>query len=144
MSGMLSTGAQHCQAQTSIKRLEGLEEMVAKSHVIFIFHGQQVKHCEQEVKDFVHAKGCFRAAAYKTLHTTIKSPEPLHDCCSFSSIICQCTVLPFEAGDPAKEDTVAINVTEGQITPTGSGSVSYGSGSVSYANKIERDAIQEE
>ena len=34
-----------------------------KSHVIIIYHGQQVEHCEPEVKDFVRAKGCYRVAA---------------------------------------------------------------------------------
>lgn len=29
-----------------------------KCHVIIIYHGQQAGHCEQEVKDFVRAKGC--------------------------------------------------------------------------------------
>ena len=37
-----------------------------KSHVIIIYHGQQAGHCEQEVKDFVRAKGCYSVAAYKT------------------------------------------------------------------------------
>lgn len=61
-----------------------------KSHVIVIYHGQQAGHCEQEVKNFVRAKGCYRVAAYKTLDTTIKPLEPLHDCCSFFSTICKC------------------------------------------------------
>ena len=54
-----------------------------KSHVIIIYHGQQAGHCEQEVKDFVRAKGCYRVAAYKTLDTAIEPLEPFHDCCSF-------------------------------------------------------------
>lgn len=42
-----------------------------KSHVIVIYHGQQAGHCEQEVKEFVLAKGCYRVATYKTLDATI-------------------------------------------------------------------------
>lgn len=42
-----------------------------KSHVIVIYHGQQVSHCEQEVKDFVRTKGRFCVSAYKTLDATI-------------------------------------------------------------------------
>ena len=36
-----------------------------KSHVNIIYHGQQVGHCEPEVKDFVPAKDCFRVAHIK-------------------------------------------------------------------------------
>ena len=61
-----------------------------KSHVIIVYHGQQVGHCEQEVKDFVRAKGCYCVAAYKTLDATIEPLEPLHDCCSYCSNICKC------------------------------------------------------
>ena len=39
------------------------------AHVIVIYHGQQVGHCEQQIKDFVRAKGCFRVAAYKSIDT---------------------------------------------------------------------------
>ena len=55
------------------------------AHVIVIYHGQQVGHCEQQIKDFVRAKGCFRVAAYKSLDDTIQPLEPPHDCCSFCS-----------------------------------------------------------
>ena len=60
------------------------------AHVIVIYHGQQVGHCEQQIKDFVRAKGCFRVAAYKSLDDTIQPLEPPHDCCSFCSSICKC------------------------------------------------------
>ena len=63
-----------------------------KSHVVVIVHGQQVGHCEQEVKDFAHAKGSFRVAAYKTLDASSQPLEPLHACCFFCSTICKCVV----------------------------------------------------
>jgi len=96
-----------------------------KSHVVVIFHGQQVGHCEQEVKDFVRAKGCFRVAAYKTLDASIQLLEPLRDCCYFCSTICKCVgescgaaVLPFQAYDPEVEEghTTGQKYTEGGIT----------------------------
>ena len=61
-----------------------------KFHNIIIYHGQLAGHSEQEVKDFVHAKGCNRVAAYKTLDAAIELHEPLHNCCSFCSTICKC------------------------------------------------------
>ena len=94
-----------------------------KSHIVVIFHGQQVGHCEQEVKDFVHAKGCFRVAAYKTLDSSIQPLEPLHGCCYFCTTICKCVgescgaaVLPFEAYDPEVEDNVATFETQRKVT----------------------------
>ena len=99
-----------------------------KSHVIIIYHGQQAGHCEQEVKDFVRAKGCCHVAAYKTLDAAIEPLKPLHDCCSFCSKICKCgdvqcdeSVLPFE--DNMQEESCSdersnvnqIEVTEEQV-----------------------------
>ena len=88
-----------------------------QSHVIVIFHGQQIE-------DFVHAKGCFRVAAYKMMDATITPLDPLHDCCSFCLTICTCAgegcgvaVLPFEAVDPAVKDNVDTNVTQRQVKP---------------------------
>lgn len=95
-----------------------------KSHVIIIYHGQQAGHCEQEVKDFVRAKGCYRVAAYKTLDTAIEPLEPFHDCCSFCSKTCKCggvqcdeAVLPFE--ETMQEDSFSDeygNVNQREVT----------------------------
>ena len=94
-----------------------------KSHVIIIYHGQQVGHCEPEVKDFVRAKGCFQIAAYKTLDSSIQPLEPLHDCCSFCSELCKCggencsaTSLPFEVGEQAVENPSETNGHIRQVT----------------------------
>ena len=43
-----------------------------RAHVVVIYHGQQVGHCEQQIKEFVHTKACFRVAASKSLDDTIK------------------------------------------------------------------------
>ena len=95
-----------------------------KSHVIIIFHGQQVGHCEQEVKDFVCAKGCYRVAAYKTLDVTIEALKPLHDCCSHCSTICKCggvqcdgTELPFESGMQEESTSENSDVMRREVTP---------------------------
>ena len=63
-----------------------------KSHVIVLFNGQQVAHCEQEVKDLISAEGCFRVPAYRIMDYSIQPLEPRHDYCSFCSQLCKCGV----------------------------------------------------
>lgn len=94
-----------------------------KSHVIIIYHGQQVGQCDPEVNDFVPAKGCFRVAAYKTLDNSIQPLEPLHDCCCFCSELCKCggesciaTSLPFEVSQKAAENFSETNGQRRQVT----------------------------
>ena len=79
-----------------------------------LFHDQQAGHCEQDVKDFVNAKGCLRVAAYHSLDATIKPVEPLLDCCSYCTKICKCggtnsnaDVLPFEATIQGNDDSAS-------------------------------------
>ena len=43
-----------------------------RAHVVVIYHRQQVGHCEQQIKEFVHTEGCFRVAAYKSLDDIIQ------------------------------------------------------------------------
>ena len=95
-----------------------------KSHVIVIYHEQQAGHCEQEVKDFVRAKGCYRVAAYKTVDVTIEPLEPLHDCCSFCSFICKCggvqsdgADLPFKSAMQEESTSGNSNVMQREVTP---------------------------
>lgn len=60
------------------------------AHVIVYYHGQQLTHCADEVKDFVKSTECLRVAAYKSLDPIIKPLQPLHSCCSNCSLVCQC------------------------------------------------------
>ena len=95
-----------------------------KSHIIVLYHGQQAGHCEQEVKDFVNAKGCLRVAAYNSLDATIKPVEPLHDCCTHCTKICKCAgtacnaaVLPFEATTQRDDESATgTNATKRNVT----------------------------
>lgn len=82
-----------------------------KSHVIVLYHGQQTAHCEQEVKDFVKAKGCLRVASYQSLDSRVEPVQPSHDCCLYCATICKCSgnscyapVLPFEETLQADDD----------------------------------------
>ena len=60
------------------------------SHVITIYHGNQLSHCEDEIKDFVKTTGCYRVAAYKQFDSSIAPIEPGHDCCLHCSQECCC------------------------------------------------------
>lgn len=74
-----------------------------QSHVIVLYHGQQIGPSEQEVKDFVRSQGCLRVAAYRSLDSAITPLNPQHDCCTYCSALCNCEgnscgacALPFE------------------------------------------------
>ena len=77
------------------------------SHVIVLYHGQQLGPSEQEVKDFVRSDGCLRVAAYKSLDSAIVPLNPPHDCCTYCTALCKCEgtscsacVLPYESNAP--------------------------------------------
>lgn len=74
-----------------------------QSDVVIIYHGQQLTHCEDEVKEFVKSNGCLRVASYKIFDADIQPLQPGHDCCSYCSSVCLCAgaecsreKLPFE------------------------------------------------
>ena len=62
----------------------------SQSHILTVFHGQQIGPCEPEVKEFVRAKGCLRVAAYQSLDSTVQPLMPFHDCCSHCAVSCKC------------------------------------------------------
>ena len=72
------------------------------SHVIVIYHGHQLIHCEDDVKDFVRSDGCCRVASYKPFDDTIAPLDIEHDCCSNCAKLCKCGAIncsvpfPFE------------------------------------------------
>ncbi|KAL9978038.1 hypothetical protein ACROYT_G015515 [Oculina patagonica] len=63
-----------------------------KSHLIVIYHGNQLSYCEDEVKVFVKSEGCYQVALYKTFDQEMQPVNPGHDCCNESCI----EVVPFE------------------------------------------------
>jgi len=84
-----------------------------QSHVIVIYHGQQVGPSEQEVKDFVRSKGCLRVAAYQSLDPGIKPINPLHDCCTYCTALCKCGGASCETHDlPFESNTNPSDITE--------------------------------
>lgn len=76
-----------------------------QSYVVAFYHGQQLAHCEKEVKESTPSSGCFRVAAFQSLDNSI---QPLHlhlphDCCNYCSSVFQCAgskcsaeIPPFE------------------------------------------------
>lgn len=61
-----------------------------QSDVVTFYHGQQLAHCEKEVKEFMCSSSCFRVAAFQSLDSSIKPLHPPHDCCNYCSSVCQC------------------------------------------------------
>ena len=60
------------------------------SDVIVVFYGQQLSHCEDDVRSFLKSTGCFRVASYSTFDPDIAPLLPLHDCCNFCAKSCTC------------------------------------------------------
>ena len=75
----------------------------AGSRNLIVYHGNQLSHCEEQVKTFVNAEGCLRVAAYQSLDDTIISLQPGHSYCTYCTHTCECGnesciehSLPFE------------------------------------------------
>ena len=82
-----------CPARTILDQLQeaaraGKDRL--QSDVVVFYHGQQVAHCEKEVKEFVCSSGCFRVAAFQSLDSSIQPLHPFHDCCNYCRSVCQC------------------------------------------------------
>lgn len=60
------------------------------SDVILYFHGQQLTHCEDEMKTLLNSCGCIRVAAYKSLDSGIVPLQPGHACCRVCAAACEC------------------------------------------------------
>ena len=74
-----------------------------QADVVVIYHGNQLTHHEDNVKDFVRSNGCLRVASYRPLDKSIKPMLPAHDWCSNCKKTCTCSGnkcklerLPFE------------------------------------------------
>ncbi len=61
-----------------------------QSDALIIYYGQQVIHCEDEVKTFLNSVGCYRVACLSPFDDQIKPLEPSHDCCSNCRSNCSC------------------------------------------------------
>ena len=61
-----------------------------QAHVIIIYHGNQLAHCEDEVKTFVKTDGCYRVAMYQPFDPAIEPMKDHHNCCSNCKRECTC------------------------------------------------------
>ncbi|CAB4039129.1 ATP-dependent DNA helicase [Paramuricea clavata] len=76
-----------------------------QSYAITYFFGQQLSHCEDDVKDFVKSTACYRVASLLPFDKQVESLTPQHNCCSNCMNLCSCdmcqhsstTDLPFES-----------------------------------------------
>lgn len=60
------------------------------SDVVVYYYGQQLAHCEDDIRSFLKATDCYRIASYKTFDKDIVSLEPAHDCCNLCAAKCNC------------------------------------------------------
>ena len=58
--------------------------------LITIYHGHQLSHCEDDVKEFVKTTGCYRLAVYKPFDPLIVPVNPGHNCCLYFAQKCSC------------------------------------------------------
>ena len=93
------------------------------SVVVVYYYGQQLAHCEDDVRTFLKATGCHRVASYSTLDSSTIPLLPSHDCCNCCAAVCLCNGAnkctspekPFEKRSP--EETVLThsrNVSDNQ------------------------------
>ncbi|CAB4014650.1 ATP-dependent DNA helicase -like [Paramuricea clavata] len=61
----------------------------SSAHIVIIYHGQQVTHCDKDVKEFVNTTGCYRLAAYVPFDPSIQPGAVKHDCCNYCCQSCQ-------------------------------------------------------
>ena len=105
-----------------------------KSHVIVIYHGQMLSHCEPDVKSFVKSMECYRVASLCPLDENVKPLLPGHDCCSNCCQYCVCN------GDTCTSDRLSF---EDDITSAGD-EVMPISRDVSDTNKLDLHSALEE
>ena len=68
--------------------------------VSIIFYGQQVSHCDDDVRAFINSSSCWRVAAYSIFDPNITPSLPAHNCCNFCFKTCSCD--PEGCSEPIK------------------------------------------
>lgn len=63
------------------------------SDVILYFYGQQLAHCDDDVRTFLKSTGCYRVASYMSFDPRIVPLLPSHGCCSYCAMSCTCDSL---------------------------------------------------
>ena len=60
------------------------------SDVILYYYGQQIVHCEDDMRTFLKNSGCQRKASYNSLDPSVKPLSPGHNCCEYCTVSCGC------------------------------------------------------
>ena len=58
--------------------------------VIVYYYGQQLAHCEDDMRTFLKSSDCCRVLSYAPFDKNIASLQTAHDCCSFCAAKCNC------------------------------------------------------
>ena len=58
------------------------------SDIIVLFYGQQLSHCEDDVRSFVKPTACYHVASHSSFDPDIAPLLPSHDCCNFCAKNC--------------------------------------------------------
>ena len=77
-------------ARTLLDQVQEVGRNADQAHVIIIYHGNQLPHCEDEVKTFVKTDGCYRVAMYQPFDPAIAPMNDGHNCCSNCKEKCTC------------------------------------------------------
>ena len=85
------------------------------SDIIVLFYGQQLSHCEDDVRSFLKSTTCYRVASYSSFDPDIAPLLPSHDCCNFCAKNCCCDspdsckgpLKPFERESTAEQENPA-------------------------------------
>ena len=60
------------------------------SDVILYYYGQQIVHCEDDMRTFLKNSGCQCKASYNSLDPSVKPLSPGHNCCEYCTVSCGC------------------------------------------------------
>ena len=63
------------------------------SDVVVYYYGQQLSHCDEDVRVFLKSTECYRVASYSNFDRHIVPLVPSHECCSHCAMKCTCDTL---------------------------------------------------
>ena len=86
------------------------------THILTIYHGQQLAFCEEHVKTFLKSDGCLRVEAYKPFDSRITSSTPAHGCCGNCAKKCKCPGGGCTVGGPVFELEPVVSLSQTILT----------------------------
>lgn len=86
------------------------------THILTIYHAQQLAFCEEDVKTFLKTDGCLRVEAYKPFDSRITPSIPAHDCCGNCAKKCKCPGGGCTARGPVFESEPVVSLSQPTLT----------------------------